>query len=216
MSNKGMLDSIIPALLQVPNKYRGVVLNVNQRLAGEDASLWHSRFAKVLREKLPKEKEADRQYHFLKPLTSAVSAVFDPQSLLKRKDIWLSPEFINRILSVAEAFQITDDLPAPSVFDIIEPANDTEIRSEFPKGNAYGASEFCYRLSKMTGEQPTGASGSLLNSGYVDIFYVVGKGGEVFAVYVLWDSDDRPRSVRCCRLDEGARWRAGSRAFSRN
>ena len=212
MSDKGMLDSIIPALLQVPNKYRGVVLNVNQRLAGEDALLWYSRFAKALREKLSKKEAAGRQYHFLKPVTEAVTAVFDPRSLLERKDIWLSPEFINSILSVAEPFQPTDDLPAPRGFDLVEPANDSDIRSEFPKDHVYGVNEFCWRLYKMTEAQPSGTFGILLNNSFANIFYVVGKGGEVFAVSV-WDGGRRRWNVYCCRL--GMRDRdVGDRAFS--
>ncbi|GEM_PF-3743236 len=213
--SKGMLDPVIRALVGVNQKYLPIFGDIANKMQDtEVASLLHSRLAKALREKPPKEKDT-RPHHFLKPVVSAVAAVFDPKSLTERKDIWLSPEFIDRILSVAEAFQPTDDLPSPSCFDVVEQANDSEIRPELPKDHVYGASEFCYQLSKMTEAQPNGVSGPLLNNGFANIFYVVGKGGGVFAVYVCWDDDHRQWSADCYRLG-GLRWLAGYRAFSRN
>ncbi|MDO8492765.1 MAG: hypothetical protein Q7S34_03945 [bacterium] len=211
--SKDMLGPIPRALVQVGTEYHGVILNVIQRLADEeDAPLWYSRFAKALREKLPKEK---KQYHFLKPMVPVALDVFNPQNLKSRKDIWLSAEFVEQVLSVAEPFQPTNDLTPPSGFDIIKPANDTEVRSEFPKNHVYGASEFCYVAGKMTQAQPNDTSGTLLSNGYANIFYVIGKGGEVFAVGVSWYGGPRQWDFRCARLG-GSGWDPGPRAFSRN
>lgn len=217
MSSKNeLIGAITCALPGMDPKNLRLVRDASNRLNGEDASLWHPPLAKVLRVGLPKEKGQNRQYHFLKPVAEAVATIFDPQLLTAREDIWMSPEFIEQILSVAETFQPTDDLPLPIGFDVVEPGNDTEIRSEFPKDHVYGASEFCWRLSKMAGAQPNGASGTLLNNGYANIFYVIGKGGEVFAVRVYWNSDRRQWDAHCYRLVEGDRWLEGRRAFSRN
>lgn len=138
---------------------------------------------------------------FLRPVPRAVAEGLNPQDLKTRKDIWFSSKFEEQILSVAEHFQPTDDLPLPSGFDLIEPANDSEIRSELPKDHVYGASEFCWRLGKMTEAQPNGKAGELLFSGgQWNIFYVIGKGGEVFAVNVTWHGGGRQWNARCSRL----------------
>ncbi len=213
--SKDMLGPIPRALVQVDTKYHGVVLNVIQRLANKDvAPLYHSRFAKALREKLPKG-NGNHQHKFLKPVEAAVMEVFNPEELTRNKDIWLSSSFFSQVLSAAENFQPTDDLSLPLGFDLIEPANDSEIRSELPKDHVFKAGEFCWRLKMMTQSQPNGASGILLANGEVNIFYVVGWGG-VFAVCVYWHSGNRQWHVECYRLDEHGRRLRGLRAFSRN
>ena len=214
MSKNGMIGAVACALAGMQTKHVGIVEDVANRLNGKDAEIYHSRFAKALREKLPKGNGC--QHKFLKPVATAVTDVFSPQELTASKDIWLSPEFIERILSVAENFQPTDDIQSPSGFDIVELASDREIRSELPNDHVFEASEFCWRLKMMTRAQPEGKKGDLLNNGYANIFYVRGKGGEVFAVHVSWDGSGWQWDVRCCRLDGHGGWLQGGRAFSRN
>lgn len=214
--SKDMLGPIPRALAPVDTKYHSVILNVIQRHTGDNAPLWHSRFAKALREKLPKGKPV--QHKFLRPVAqAAVEEIFKPRDFYNEnnKEIWFSQEFAENILLVAEDFQPTDDLALPSGYDVIKPANDSEVRSEFPADHTYSASEFCWQAKRMVKAQPNGIAGRLLNNGDANIFYVVGKGGEVFAVHVGWYGGHRQWDFSCYSLGE-SRWNRDDRTFSRN
>ena len=84
-----------------------------------------------------------------------------------------------------------------------------------PQGHTYSAGEFLYSAKRMVEVQSGGINGRLLNNGYANIFYVVGKGGAVFAVYMRWYGGLRPWFFLCFPLFDG-RWLGGRRAFSRN
>ena len=128
--------------------------------------------------------------------------------------LYIWKNFTDKILSVTKTVK---SLPVLAIysFDLAVAATDTEIRNELPQGHVWqDASAFCGYLVGIIQRQANGEEeGILLNNGYANIFYVVGKNSEVFVVRVSWDSDYREWSVGACLL--GVRlWRAGRRAFS--
>ncbi len=215
MSKNAMIGGIVCGLAGMDTKFVGVVGEITSRLNTEGAPIYRERFLKGARQPLPKGKPV--VYRFLQPIPQKVLQSFNPDVYKNNntKDIWVSEKFIENILSVAEVFQPTEDLPIPTGFNLIQDANDKEIDSELPQDHVFGASEFCWRLYQMTRAQPNGSGDTLLTNGRANIFDVVGKGGGVFAVYVFWRSGHRQWFFYCYSLVEGG-WFQGYRGFSRN
>jgi len=142
----------------------------------------------------------------------ALTESFDPGKFFQtRSDLYLWGDFKSRILSVAKAVESLPEMNIASC-DLIKAATDAEIRGELPKDHVWqDASSFCGYLAGLLEKQKNGKEGTLLN-GYTNLFYVIGKDGEVFAVRVYWYSDSR-RHVYASRLGNDQR-DAGSRAFS--
>ncbi|MBU4480302.1 hypothetical protein KKG48_02580, partial [Patescibacteria group bacterium] len=142
---------------------------------------------------------------------------FEPNNFFViRNGLWISLNFRNYILSVAEKIlpiQLPSHIPG---FDLPKRINDAEIRAKLGDNHLFeDASEFCSCLAGMISRQANGEEGDLLNNGSSNIFYVCGKEGEVFAVFASWAVDDRRWDVSALRLG-GLSWLAGRRAFSRN
>lgn len=210
-----MIGGISCALAGMPPKYIEVVREVAHCLNSDNPEFYRDKIFRVTRQLVPANNP--REYKFLRPVARAVAEVFNPLDFYndKNDEIWFLAEFAERILSVAEPFQPTENISSPFGFDIVEPANDSDIRWEFPANHFYSASEFCWQAKRMVQAQSNGASGPLLNNGFASIFYVIGKGGEVFSVHVHWYAAYRLWNFYCYSLGE-IRWCRGHRAFSRN
>lgn len=143
------------------------------------------------------------------------ATAFDPHEFFKTRDgLYVWDGFRDRILPVAKKVEA---VPASQIasFDLVKPANDGEIHRELPEGYLFeDASAFCAYLAELIEQQKDGGEGTLLNSGYWNIFYVLGANGPVFAVGVYWRSGRRRWDVGAIPLF-GGRWGAGDRAFSR-
>ena len=84
-------------------------------------------------------------------------------------------------------------------------AYDRDIRKELPENHLSSLED----IAGLIVAQPGGQSGFLLTNGYANIFYALGKKGEVFAVVVNWDFDDHEWNVNVWKLDELGYWFAG-------
>lgn len=104
------------------------------------------------------------------------------------------------------ARQTADSAPErPYVASLLK-ANvyDKDIRKELPETHLSTLED----IAGLIEAQPNGKSGFLLNNGYANIFYVAGKNGEVFAVFVYWDSGHRLWFVFDWRLGGRGEWDA--------
>lgn len=84
-------------------------------------------------------------------------------------------------------------------------ADDQEIQKELPE-------ECLSTLKDIAGfieAQWNGKSGLLLSNGYANIFYVLGKNGQIFVMNVSWISDDRGWNVGDWEFGVNGRWFAG-------
>ncbi|MBP9698209.1 MAG: hypothetical protein KBD65_03395 [Candidatus Moranbacteria bacterium] len=84
-------------------------------------------------------------------------------------------------------------------------AYDKDIRKELPETHLSTLED----IAGLIETQRSGKSGFLLNNGYANIFYALGKNGEVFAVDVRWHSDDRRWFVSGWELGGIGFWFAG-------
>ncbi|MCX6739374.1 MAG: hypothetical protein NT098_05010, partial [Candidatus Parcubacteria bacterium] len=75
------------------------------------------------------------------------------------------------------------------------------------------AIEDLWIIADIISRQPKGESGTLLNNGYANLFYVQ-AGASVFVVYVCWSGFEW--CVSAWLLDEDGQWSGGGRVFSRN
>ena len=172
-------------------------------------------FAKAVKNRdLVKEQKINNK--FLSPhglfTVSPPTEPFNPHKFFKTStDLWVSGDFVARILSVANCVESADGTSLSS-FGLVNPANDSEIRSELSKNHLIEL----WQIAEIISLQPNGKEGNLLNNGYANIFYVRGKNGDVFAVSVGWSSDVRQWRVDAWRLGGLGRWDDGFRVFSRN
>lgn len=105
------------------------------------------------------------------------------------------------------ARQTVDSAPErPYVASLLKAnAYDTDIRKKLPETHLSTLED----IAGLIEAQPNGKSGFLLNNGYMNIFYVEGKNGVVFAVFVFWYSVRRRWYVHGWILVEYGCWRAG-------
>jgi hypothetical protein len=104
------------------------------------------------------------------------------------------------------ARQTVDSAPErPYVASLLKAnAYDKDIRKELSETHLSTLED----IAGLIEAQPNGKSGFLLNNGYANIFYVEGKNGEVFAVLVRWNSDNRYWYVSDWELGERGKWGA--------
>lgn len=109
------------------------------------------------------------------------------------------------------ARQTVDSAPErPYVASLLKAStHDTDIRSELPDEHLSTLED----IAGLIEVQRSGQSGFLLTDGSVNIFYVKGKNGKVFAVLVLWLSGGRGWNVHGWGLGALGGWRAGSQVL---
>ncbi len=98
MSKNDMLGAITRALVGVPSKRLGVVMDVVNKVGSENGDLWKTRFAEVLREGLPKEILI--QVSILKQLTTGliIPVCNGAETLANATDVfqgYIDPNFKN-------------------------------------------------------------------------------------------------------------------------
>ncbi len=128
--------------------------------------------------------------------------------------VWDSlKERIGSIYKESTEYKSIDDLkPA---FDLNRNMYDSEIIKEMGgeekvRENAVTMDQ----IEQLIKNQWEGKAGIMLNNGFANIFYVIGKNNQLFAVGVNWGSADQEWVVNGDRLDERGRWRRGARVFS--
>lgn len=146
-------------------------------------------------------------------LLAVASNTINPHDFFRiRKGLWTSSNFNNFILSGASKKMSANEATV-GYADLAQAANDAEIGAELSKGYVFeDVGTFLVHLATLIEGQWGGKEGTLLNNGYVNIFYVK-VNGEVFAVGVYWFADSLEWACSADRLGD-FRWSAGYRAFS--
>ena len=152
----------------------------------------------------------------LSALTSITVAgnTINPHDFFKaREGLWTSDNFNEFILPCASKKKVSADEATLGYANLAQAVNDAGIGGELPEGYVFeNIDAFLVHLATLIKGQWDGKSGTLLNNGYVNIFYVR-VNGEVFAVHVYWHADSREWHCRADRLDD-FRWDAGDQVFS--
>jgi hypothetical protein len=120
--------------------------------------------------------------------------------------LYVYDTFADRLdLNARQTVDSAPERPYVASLLIKENAYDKDIRKELPETHLSTLED----IAGLIEAQPNGKSGFLLSNGWANIFYVEGKNGEVFAVFVLWSSDNRRWCVGGWKLDGDGYWRSG-------
>ena len=125
--------------------------------------------------------------------------------------LYIYGSFTNRVLpSTGEVSK----QPAATIvsYELTKAMYDHEIRAELPENHVFAIDDL-WMIADLISHQPRGESGTLLNNGYANLFYIQ-VGASVFVVSVNWHDSDW--FVYVWDLVGHGRWYDGYRVFSRN
>lgn len=146
-----------------------------------------------------------RETDFLKPegqiVFPARNKIIDSNEFFNRSSMYLWGSFRERILPVLKPVASTPKRTY-GVGRLKKNAYDREIRSDLPKRHLGNWED----IASLIETHPNGKKGYYL-------LYLEGVGGEVFAVVVTWDSNDRQWLVNDWKLDERGGWDAGGQVL---
>lgn len=132
---------------------------------------------------------------------------YEPTEFFKNRDglyVWNS--FKDNVLEKAKAATVNSF--SLSSFDLTKDAYDKEIEKELPKKHIFTETEVCAVIAGLIEKQSKGEEGTLLNTGYANIFYT-----KSLVVGVGWDSGYGRWHVFDWDRGDGS-WREGFRVFS--
>ena len=122
-----------------------------------------------------------------------------------RKGLYIWSSFTNNISDKAEETEAGKEFKISS-FELTKDLTDEEIEKELPKEHLFSETDVCAIIAGLIEKQPKGEEGTLLNTGYANLFYTSSRvvcvhcrGGGWFVF--VWERDD----------DE---WLEGGRVFS--
>lgn len=142
--------------------------------------------------------------------------LFNPlEYFVIRDGLWVSPGFVSRILSVYNEPTEKRSQKWGTHVDLPKDMYDSNIIKEY-LGGEEDARKHAFtpdQIADLIDRQKNGENGEMLNNGYANIFYVIGKDKALFAVCVGWDRGNLGWGVDTCELDEDEAWRAGNRIF---
>lgn len=151
----------------------------------------------------------------LKPVVQAAGDTFDSvKYFVTGDDLYVLPEFASRILPAYHEPIARRGVEGVDSVDLLANMYDRDIITKYLGGeeevrkHAFTPDQ----IAELIDAQPGGKSGKLLNNGYANIFYMIGKDEVLFAVSVYWASVDRQWLVHACVLG-GGYWLAGHRVF---
>lgn len=127
------------------------------------------------------------------------------ESLKNRKGLWISSGFIERILDKAANVEGAASITVDS-YKLMKYADDATIESALPEKHLFNEDEVCVAITALISKQSKGEEGTLLSSGYANLFYT-----PAFVVDVRWD-DGEWRVFTWSRRD--GEWYDDRRVFS--
>lgn len=139
-----------------------------------------------------------------KEIKVVVPAKYNPKEFFKNRDglyIWSS--FSDTVLKKAKSATIS--LLSISSYDLLKTSYDKDIEAELPKNHIFSETDVCAIIAGLIEKQPNGEEGTLLNTGYANLFYTKSR-----VVLVYWSVGEWDVSV-WCREDD---WGSGHRVFS--
>jgi len=159
-----------------------------------------------------------RRLSNLTSLTVAGNSINPHEFFKPREGLWTSSNFNYFILSGASKKKVSADETTIGHADLVQAANDAEIRAELPEGYVFeDVDTFLVHLATLIESQWGGKSGTLQSSGYANIFNVkvnnVKVNGVDFTVFVSWVGGRMGWICGAARLDN-TRYFAGFRSFS--
>ena len=133
---------------------------------------------------------------------------------VSRPGLSVSRDFTSRITAAYPEALVPRGLDGVESFDLARSNYDREVL-EYPEmRDEENVREHAFtpdQIAALIDLQPEGVAGKL--NRYSNVFFVVGKGGDLFAVFVHWDADYHEWRVSVCELGGIGSWNAGARVF---
>jgi hypothetical protein len=232
--SKDILGSLVRVLVTVPEDRLGLVIDITNKLAGQDGDEW--------------EKEGKR---FLRRQPCWRSEIHDPTLITPKSKPELLIDLIGTVTIAATASKfiardrfVVDtshhaEVKISAVWDNFTAwflSGDGKIENPISKqtlrygklrkatvdgpiisstlGGEKKAETTLTEMFSLMEKQKNGEDGVLLNNGWANIFYIRDRNGVLRAVYVYWIDDGWDVSARS--VEYPARWNDGYQVFSRN
>ena len=122
-----------------------------------------------------------------------------------REGLFVYSGFEENIRDKAEPTEAGKEFKIAS-FDLAEDANDAEIEEALPKDYLFLETDVCAIIAGLIEKQAKGEEGTLLNNGYVNLFYTPSR-----VVYVRWRAGEWLVGAWYRGVSS---WYAGYRVFS--
>ena len=187
-----MLGRIVELVVTIPADFRGVLVDLLEKLGGPNRMEWFENLKRFLR-KEPCWVE----------VVETVKSAFD-QFFQTRPGLYVDGSFQRLVLAKAREGVAKETRH----LDLPHNMKDDEIEEKLGDNHIWEEGTLCATLQKYISEQEGGKEGKLLNNGYANLFYT-----SSCVVGVRWYADGREWDVISWRRDDGGRF-AGYRAFS--
>ncbi len=139
--------------------------------------------------------------------------MFYPKRVFRsKKGLYVSSDFINKIVEVAEPTETGRIFPEVSYVELTKSVTGQELLMD-NLDQVWDSTIFCLWLNTKLKQQSNGQNGSFLTNGYGNIFLVGGIDIKVFVVYVHWHSVSQKWFILAWFLD--LEWHSGHRFFSK-
>ncbi|MEK9181801.1 MAG: hypothetical protein AAB786_02155 [Patescibacteria group bacterium] len=226
MSQKDMLGPLTRALVGVPAKMLGLVLDISNRLGSADAEGFYTDLAHFVREwKKPVQETIEKAVESLLEFVSTTNLsattekfvatlrfVVDTSAEAKVKISGLGGNFTSWFLG--DDGKVEEPFAGGSIhsYRLKRRSVDEPVIREF--GGEGQAETSLTEVYLMMAKQSHGEKGDLLTSGWANIFYCRDKKGVLRTVYVGWH--DGGWYVSAGSTGNTVKWYGGGRVFSRN
>ncbi len=141
-----------------------------------------------------------------KKIDIKVAKAHDPQKFfVDRKGLYIGYGFESNIRANAQPTKAGAKFQIES-FDLLESASDKVIENNLPKDHLFSETDVCAIIAGLIEKQPKRQKGTLLNTGYANLFYTKSRVVRVGWGAGLWFVDDWYRG--------GNVWDGGGRVFT--
>ncbi len=129
--------------------------------------------------------------------------------------LWIDFDFTKWILSAYEDEVLQNKSKLVKSFDLTQNMSDSQTTDHAktlgfdPRNNPVTLDQIKTKIEA----QPNGTEGEMLTNGSANLFYVFGKDGVLFTVFVCWYSGRSRWYVFAYRFDQHGKWDAGNRVF---
>lgn len=196
---KDKIGSVVRALIAVPYEYLGILLDLAIKLGGKDGAFWYQRLVTVSKE-----------------VVESTGDMFNASEYFTtRSGLYVWVDFILKILPAYNSPILKRGIEGVDFVNLPRNMSDCVIIAEyFSSGEEVRKHAFTLdQIADLIDAQNNGEDGALLNNGYANIFYVVGKNNILFAVGVRWSSGNSNWSIDAFDLVEAYHWDDGHRVF---
>lgn len=213
--SKDMLGSLTRALVAVPQKWLGLLLDIVNKLMSNDGETFYRELAKFVRNwKMVAETAKDNLLSVISDnIVILATERFVAKDHFKKGNAgiyWIGDNFKEWFIDKMEDARSESFITS---LKLLRNSRDIPIITEL------GGEEKCEttlaEMFEMLKRQHDGREGDLLVNGYANIFYICDKDDTLRAVYAFWDAGGGGWFVSAFLVEDPYGWDAGGQVVSR-